>query len=933
MSTSYKPLDPLYGSQWHFSMIGRLGYRRDANTDGIERVWADYTGAGVSVGIWDDGMQATHWDLSANYDPTRRVTVGGQLNDGSPMTSTDGHGTAVAGLIGAANNGQGGVGVAFNASLTPVRIFGGADDINTYWSRYLTTLDSLGNFDVTNHSYGAMPSFRTYGDVAKFAAAAATGRGGLGTVNVKSAGNNNIDGNGDALDASRYTVTVAALDSSGNAASYSTYGAHILVSAPAGSVTTDLLGTGAGYDGLLDGDYTNRFGGTSAAGPITAGVIALMLDANAGLGWRDVHNILAWSATGTGSVYGGATTNENHTWKWNGAGNWNGGGLHYSEDYGYGLVNAFNAVRMAEVWTVLYPEAATSKNEISVTTGPISLNRSIADLSTLSYSFNVAGNIELEHATLTVSLTHTYFTDLRISLISPSGTRMSLYDGSSGSASTSDFGLTYTFGLDGLRGELSAGQWTLEIRDAARGDSGTLQSVTFTGYGKGISPDDVYHYTDEVIQLLAQSGQGGRIALIDADGGKDWINAAAMYRNLSLDLRPGALSTVGGVSFIQLAADAWAAALIENAIGGDGDDLIHGNNADNVIFGMRGNDTLFGGLGVDTAGFLGKVADYAVSSAAGVTTVVHRASGNTDQLQGFEWLRFDDEVLADPSAAEFPEPPPPEDPTPPPPPPPPEPTPITGTPGADVLDGTADNDTLYGYAGNDTLNGGDGDDILDGGGGDDSLVGGNGNDIYVVDSSRDTVVEATGAGIDTVRTTLSSHTLANNVENLAYTGSAGFTGTGKALDNHITGGDANDRLLGAAGRDTLVGGGGNDTLVGGLGNDLLIGEAGADVFRFDSALNGTTNVDIVRGFSSLEGDRIELENAVFKALRSTGTLASGSFVAGDGVRARDSNDFILYDTRDGNLYYDADGSGRTAPVLFATLEDRPTLTASSFIIT
>ena len=290
MSNIYRPNDPLYSSQWHFGMIGRLRYRTDADTEGIERVWYDYTGAGVSVGIWDDGVQTSHWDLSANYDASRLVSVNGQVNNGLPISASDGHGTSVAGLIAGAANGLGGVGVAFGASYTPVRIFGGADDINSYWSRYLTTLDSLGNFDVTNHSYGGFPDFRTYGDVAKFATASATGRGGLGTINVKSAGNGNVDGNGDALDASRHTVTVAALDTTGNAAWYSTYGAHILVSAPApapaAAVTTDLTGSGTGYDGLLGGDYTNRFGGTSAGGPVTAGVVALMLDANAGLGRR-----------------------------------------------------------------------------------------------------------------------------------------------------------------------------------------------------------------------------------------------------------------------------------------------------------------------------------------------------------------------------------------------------------------------------------------------------------------------------------------------------------------------------------------------------------------------------------------------------------------------------------------------------------------------
>ena len=102
------------------------------------------------------------------------------------------------------------------------------------------------------------------------------------------------------------------------------------------------------------------------ATPIVSGVVALMLQANPNLGWRDVQNILAASATHTGSAIGAVTpgTNENSNWFLNDAANWNGGGMHFSNDYGYGVVNAYNAVRMAEVWSLFQP-AQTSANEQS----------------------------------------------------------------------------------------------------------------------------------------------------------------------------------------------------------------------------------------------------------------------------------------------------------------------------------------------------------------------------------------------------------------------------------------------------------------------------------------------------------------------------------------------------------------------------------------
>lgn len=649
----FTPNDPLYSSQWHLALIGRLGFTGPI-FEGLERIWASANGTGVRVGVWDDGAQRSHWDLAANYDPSGHVIIQGTLNDGQPLTSTDGHGTSAAGLIAADANGLGGVGLAHGTSITGIRIFGGTDDINSAWPRYLQTLDALSRFDVTNHSYGEEPSFLVYGDVAKFAAAAAGGRGGLGTVNVKSAGNGGDDeigddGNGNPIDASRFTVSIAALDKVGQVTSYSNHGAHILVSAPAGSITTDLLGS-AGYNGLLNGDQTNRYGGTSAAGPITAGVVALMLDANASLGWRDVQNILSYSAIGTGSLYTGNRTNESYAWKWNGADNWNGGGLHYSENYGYGLVNAYTAARFSEVWSMLHGSAQTSSNELSVSTGLVAVNRVISERSPLSYTFNVSQNISLEHVSLTVNLKHTYFTDLRIQLVSPEGTVMSLYDGSSGNPSTSDYGLSYTFGVDGLRGEMSAGAWTLKLQDVVLGDAGILNSLSFTGFGSAFSSNDIYHYTDEVLKVLDQNGQSARSTLRDIDGGVDWLNASAMWRDTIIDLNAGGACTLAGQTFAVMDSKDG----IENAVCGDGNDRIIGSALNNTLMGMRGNDVIIGGKGDDiiiggdgfnTSVYSGKLADYTVTTDGNgtytVTDTVNNRDG-VDTLTNIQFLTFSD---------------------------------------------------------------------------------------------------------------------------------------------------------------------------------------------------------------------------------------------------------------------------------------------------
>ncbi|WP_141397970.1 calcium-binding protein, partial [Rhizobium phaseoli] len=140
----------------------------------------------------------------------------------------------------------------------------------------------------------------------------------------------------------------------------------------------------------------------------------------------------------------------------------------------------------------------------------------------------------------------------------------------------------------------------------------------------------------------------------------------------------------------------------------------------------------------------------------------------------------------------------------------------TGT-GTAVFAGTGNalDNAITGSANADTLSGGAGNDTLDGGAGADHLIGGVGDDTYIVDNAGDVVTENAGEGTDTIRTGLATYSLASlaNVENLTYTGTAAFTGTGNASANVITGSSGNDTLDGGAGADTLSGGAGNDTYV------------------------------------------------------------------------------------------------------------------------
>ena len=206
-----------------------------------------------------------------------------------------------------------------------------------------------------------------------------------------------------------------------------------------------------------------------------------------------------------------------------------------------------------------------------------------------------------------------------------------------------------------------------------------------------------------------------------------------------------------------------------------------------------------------------------------------------------------------------------------------------------------------------SLNGGAGADIMRGDGGDDT---------YIVDNAGDIIGETPGNGTDTVQASV-GYTLAPNVENLILTGGVAINGTGNAQNNALTGNIAANVLKGGFGNDTLNGGDGDDTLFGDGGNDLLTGGAGADRFRFQDA--STPAMPTMSPTSRLAA-RDPLENAIFASL-GAGPLAAGAFVTG--TAAADASDRIIYDAATGNLFYDSDGSGAGAALLFATLYMAP----------
>jgi len=462
------PNDPLFSQQWHLRNTGQSGGTAGEDIR-VTTAWDRFRGSGVVIGIVDDGLQSTHPDLSGRYVSSLSYDFNGNDTNPAPGAGDD-HGTAVAGIAAATgNNGIGVSGVAPAASLAGLRLVAAA---TTDAEEAEALNHRMQDIHIYNNSWGPDDTGDNLEAPGPFTLAALqngveNGRGGLGSIYVWAAGNgleakDNVNYDGYAN--SRYTIAVTAVDDDGRQAYYAEPGAPILVAAPGGGRTADITTTDrTGSAGYASGDYATDFGGTSAATPVVSGVVALMLEANPELSWRDVQHVLVESARKNHAVDAG--------WSLNGAGKW------VNHRYGFGMVDATAAVSMAETWT---PVGA----EVSAASGTINVGRSIPDNSVtgITSSFTVGGDISVEWVEVVLSASHTYRGDLEVILVSPSGTQSVLAE------TRSDAGANYSnwrFTSARHWGEEAAGAWSLRVADRSSGDTGSFNSWSLNVYGTG----------------------------------------------------------------------------------------------------------------------------------------------------------------------------------------------------------------------------------------------------------------------------------------------------------------------------------------------------------------------------------------------------------------------------------------------------------------
>lgn len=515
--------DPLLTYAWHISNSGQSTFSNsggvvgvDLNLNGISQ-----TGLGVIIAVSDNGVEKDHEDLAANFDIS--ISKNYNLNTpsffGDPAPGTSAHGTAVTGIIaGVKNNGLGSAGIANQATIA------GFQFIQSNITSSIMVDQANGIYHIFNYSWGGYTcTFSSSPTVyiSQLEYGVKNLRAGRGAIYVKAAGNEYYSklqdcfptsgddeyylGNTNLEEDHSYPwyILTAAINANGISSSYSSPGSAIWISAPGGEfgigtpaiLTTDLSGCNAGnsqdtstrndFEGgsslNLDCNYTSTMNGTSSATPMVSGVVALMLQQNPQLSWRDVKHILATTARKIDPTRAATphplTNNLNgHIYQLG----WttNTAGYDFHNWYGFGMVDASAAVNMAAGYN--FP-LGTFREDLYQSGN--NLNLSIPDNSSTGVTnvINMPLNRVVESIQLKIDLVHANVGELGIELTSPSGTKSILMNINSGVNQTDMSGevlLTNAF-----YGEQAAGNWTIKVIDGTDTVSGVLNHWELKVYG------------------------------------------------------------------------------------------------------------------------------------------------------------------------------------------------------------------------------------------------------------------------------------------------------------------------------------------------------------------------------------------------------------------------------------------------------------------
>uniref|UniRef100_A0A8D0ARM2 Furin (paired basic amino acid cleaving enzyme) b n=1 Tax=Sander lucioperca TaxID=283035 RepID=A0A8D0ARM2_SANLU len=459
------PTDPDFPKQWYLS----TPTHQDLNT---KVAWAQgYTGRGVVVTILDDGIEKDHPDLVSNYDPEASYDVNDGDADPQPrytQRNENRHGTRCAGEVAAAaDNGVCGVGVAYNAKIGGVRMLDG--EVTDVVEAHSLSLNPQ-HIHIYSASWGPEDDGKSLDGPAKLAKEAflhgiTKGRDGQGSIFVWASGNGGREQdscNCDGYTNSIYTLSISSTTQSGNVPWYSE---------PCSSTLATTFSSGnPGEKQIVTTDLrqkcTDSHTGTSASAPLAAGIIALALEANMNLTWRDMQHLVV------------RTSRPGHL----SAGDWktNGVGRRVSHSYGYGLLDAGAMVALAQNWTTVGPQHQCVHT--------IDIGNKLVFSKSVDACWGRTEYVSsLEHVQARLTLSHNQRGKLAIHLISPLGTRSTLLFPRPNDFSSEGFN-DWAFMTTHSWGEDPQGEWTLEIENVAANGHDYVYLIIFVVPG-GAAPN------------------------------------------------------------------------------------------------------------------------------------------------------------------------------------------------------------------------------------------------------------------------------------------------------------------------------------------------------------------------------------------------------------------------------------------------------------
>ena len=874
------------------------------NIHSFTEAWEFATGNGVNVVVSDTSIEVNHQDLQEQFNLDRS-----NFNGDSPRA----HGTNTAGVIAAAFNQVGSIGGAYEAELRALEglnyplsessYISAIDNPNSFnYNRALTIQDA----DIVNMSWEIIRGFTNSFSVNSYEYLSKDLRDGLGIILVSSAGNDRKESDSGAHSPNdvRQTINVGALTLTNDnltSASFTSNGSNIHIAA----VGVSLLTSSVGGNGVA----TRSYSGTSASAPVVSAGVALILDANPNLGWRDVKEILALSTNknivdrstldpsiGTDMIVTNASRILNNS------------GLDVSRVYGFGSLNVEKAVLLARSWHLINDTALTSSNEQIVSIDEsFAITEKLAADQTVSIIQSPTGentgvmvstteDIFIEQVSISVNLHENIIAqNVRIVLVSPGGTEIVIYDEA---LEVNNFPTNFSFHTSFFFGEQSIGDWNVQAINKSNGNPIDISRVQLKVYGRNENNrylfDDNYEITTAVFS--------------DSIGENELNFSILLNSNVDINLNQ-AEQRIGSSRSFQLNTDDLGNFV--NVIGTRNDDNIRGNEFDNIIYGGRGNDIIFfspgadildGGEGTDTLSFefatTGQTLDLSSTSDTITNFENIKGSNYVDQLtgdsnnnifilseggdtidgsDGNNWLDARDSqegitvslenqsvntgiALGD-NYANI--------------------NNIIGSSFVDHLIGNAENNFFFGDNGNDTIDGGEGNDIvlyggteairvdlsnsllnedtlisiegIRGGSGADILVGNEQNNFFFYSAGNDDF--SGGDGIDRIiYTSLDSSVTISLIDNTARGDS--FIHNFSSIED-IFSSNFDDTLIGNSEQNFFTAKDGDDLIIlGSAGNDLVDGGEGFDTLSFENANSGITEINFIDGELSLSDGRL-----------------------------------------------------------------------------